>query len=143
MGIFNNKKDKAREGFIKKTPIRNMTDAAVGAAVEKILNSKTGKIGSVTIRGGNKTVKAAINLVKGHKCPHCKKPVTRPMRVHPGNCARQLAYDMASDGIDWNEAPTAMDAQADRHKKWNNITGGMQYDEYGSRIFFDDEGNPL
>lgn len=160
MGIFNSGKDKARQnpkhgsGYVPKTPLKKLSGRAKDKALESLVDYKTGRVlvattsGTVkgvrgTVRAGSKVWRLAKRFIDKAECPICKKPCKKPMQVHPGNCARKLAAQLFNEEAEVEKLPTAMEAQADRHQRWNNITGGIQYDKNGQRIWFDDEGNRI
>lgn len=141
MGWRNKASDRGRDGFVPGTPIKNLSGKALEKALETVVNTRTGKIIGGTVNVGNTVAKGAWKLIKADKCPTCKKRLLPGQEVHPGACARKLATALLKQEA--SQFPTAMEAQADRHRRWNNITGGIQYDDDGKRIWYDDDGNPL
>ena len=142
MGWRNKASDRSRAGFVPGTPIRNLSGKALSAALETVVNTTGGKIIAGTFNVGNTVAKGAWKLIRTGKCPTCKKQLLPGQEVHPGACARKLATAILNREA--SQFPTAAEAQEARHKAWNAVTGGIQYDpDTGERIWFDDDGNRL
>lgn len=132
-----------REGFTRKL-VNRVTGAIIDNTTGRITNSKI-------VRG----ISGAKSLIAKGKCVHCKAPL-RGNRTYARDfgaweeqtgknavvCSRKCAikveasaYDNIQKHMDKLGKENANRGHAVTHAQWLKITGGIQYDDEGKRIW--------